>query len=453
MKRFVCWLAFGPLGVSLVLPILLATAEPIPPALTELVAESLVNNPELHAAKKRWQMSERQIIPARSLEDPRLSLTFSNYPIDSLAFDETPMTGNELNLAQTFPFPGKLAAKGEMAEQQALWFRGVYEDGKLQLVKKVKDSYYRLFFQDQGIRIINQNIAILDDVIHLTETKYQVGKGLQQDVLKAQVERSKLMDKLFSLKQMRVSILADLNTLRNQPTAKQVTPPAIEEMTPVEVELNELQQGSEKHRPLYASYRSLIERYKAQKYFAQLEYYPNITVSAGYRFRATVPGDPVQGADFVSAGVGINLPFNRKKRHEAVAEADSGIDMASDQYNDFRNKVLFNLHDTYAQMEKNRNQVSLYKTGILPQADQTFQASLAAYQVNKVDFLNLLDSLLSLYRYQIDYYQVLADYQRNVAGLEAESGMDLSRTPAAETGMESQPNNTFTSSHEERRQQ
>lgn len=449
MRRFVRWLAFCSLAMNLTLP---ASAEPVPPALAQLVAESLANNPELHAAKARWEMSARQIVPARALEDPRLSLTLSNYPIDSLAFDETPMTGNELNLAQTFPFPGKLAAKGEMAEQQALWYRGVYEDGKLQLARKVKDTYYRLYYQEQGIRIIDRNIAILDDVIRLTETRYQVGKGLQQDVLKAQVERSKLMDKLFTWKQMRASVLAELNTLCDLPTAKPLSPPAELKMTPVDLSLNDLQQGSERHRPLYAAYRSMIERYKAQKDLAQLEYYPNLTVSAGYRFRATIPGDPVQGADFISAGVGVNLPFNREKRREAVAEAVSGIDMAFAQYNDFRNKVRFNLHDTYAQMEKNRDQASLYQTGILLQANQTFKASLAAYQVNKVDFLNLLDSLLALYRYQIDYYRALADYQRNVAGLEAESGINPSRTPAVGTGTESPSDKTFTPSHEERRQ-
>jgi cobalt-zinc-cadmium efflux system outer membrane protein len=447
MKRFVCWLALGTLAVGLILPKPGAAAESGPPELTALVTEALTNNPELHAAKARWEMAERQVLPARSLDDPRLSFTFSNYPIDSLSVSDTPMTGNELNLAQLFPFPGKLAAKGEMAEQQALWYRGVFEDGQLQLKRKVADSYYRFFYQDRAIGITEKNIALLDDFIHLTGTRYEVGKGLQQDVLKAQLERSKLMDQLFTLKQGRTTVLAELNTLSARPTATPLTPPPSLEMTPIKASMQELQQAAERHRPLYASYHSLIDRYKAQKHLAQLEFWPNITVSAAYRFRASVAGDPAQGTDFVSAGVGINLPFDQGKRREAVAEAVAGIDMAFDQFDDFRNKVLLELHDTYAQMERNRDQVSLYKTGILPQAEQAYQASLTAYQVDKVDFLNLLDSLLSLYRYQIEYYRVLADYQRNVSGLEAISGIDPSLGPGAEAGMESQPNKTFTSSH------
>ena len=75
------------------------------------------------------------------------------------------MTGNELNLAQLFPFPGKLAAKGSIAEQQALWYKGVYEDGRLQLAGKVRGSYYRLFYQDQAIKITKTRFASTSTIL------------------------------------------------------------------------------------------------------------------------------------------------------------------------------------------------------------------------------------------------------------------------------------------------
>lgn len=391
--------------------------------LDALVEAAMEKNPELQAARERWHMTERRVIPARSLDDPQLSLGFSNYPVDSLASDETPMTGTELTLSQKFPFPGKLGAKGEMAEQQALWFKGIYEDSKLQLVRRVKDAYYRLYYNDKAIEITETNLEILDDFIRLTETRYKVGKGLQQDVLKAQVERSKLIDQRLSLKQTRTTVLAELNTLLDRPTSTPVGPPVDFEMTPVEVTLEELQKASEENRPMYASFRSLVERYKAQRKLARLDYNPDFNVWAGYRLREDSGNDPVGGTDFVSAGVSINLPVYRKKRDEVVAEADSGIRMALMQYEDFRTRVHFDIHDAFAQKEKNRNLVLLYKTGIIPQADQAFQATMAAYQVDQVDFLGLLDAQLTLYRYEMDYYRVLADYQRNLATLEASAGV------------------------------
>ncbi len=393
--------------------------------LDSLIEEALEANPDLKAAEARWHMFERKVIPAQSLDDPQFSLSFVNFPVNSLESGETAMTGKDLKLSQQFPFPGKLGTKGEMAEQQALWFKGVYEDAKLLLAQKVKDAYYLLYYLDKAVDITEKNIEILDDFIRLTETKYEVGTGLQQDVLKAQVERSKLLDSLFTFKQRRETARADLNTLLYRPSTSAFGPINDFEMTRVEPSLEALQQVSEDERPLYTSFSSLVDRFKAQRHLAKLDYWPDFNLWAGYRIREDAPGDPVSGTDFVSGGVSINLPVYRKKRDEAVAEADSAIRMAYEQYNDFRNKVHFGIHDAYVQMEKNRDLVLLFKTGIVPQANQTFQSAMAAYQVGEVDFLTLLDALLKLYLYEIDYYRVLADYQRNVAKLEAESGVDL----------------------------
>lgn len=85
-----------------------------------LVEMALNNNPDLVAAHERWQMFERKVVPAKTLSDPKLSFAFSNYPVDSLSPDDTPMTGNDLRLDQAFPFPGKLKSRGDAARQQAL---------------------------------------------------------------------------------------------------------------------------------------------------------------------------------------------------------------------------------------------------------------------------------------------------------------------------------------------
>jgi outer membrane protein TolC len=91
--------------------------------LEALIASAMANNPDLQAAKERWEMGQQKIVQSLSLDDPRLSFSLSNYPVDSFADDETPMTGKEIQLSQMFPFPGKLAARGDMAEQQALCVR------------------------------------------------------------------------------------------------------------------------------------------------------------------------------------------------------------------------------------------------------------------------------------------------------------------------------------------
>ncbi len=135
--------------------------------------------------------------------------------------------------------------------------------------------------------------------------------------------------------------------------------------------------------------------------------------------------DPIDGEDFVSAGVSINLPIYLEKRDEEVAAAGYGLGMARRQYAEFRNKVDSAIHDAYSRVEKNRRQADLYRSGIIPQAQQAFQSTMSAYQVGKVDFLSLLDALMTLYRYEMDYHRVVADHQRSVARLEAQAGLDF----------------------------
>jgi len=425
MSTFNHWVRIS--STLLCMGLLIVATEPLVRAepLDDLIAEALQNNPDLQAAEWRWKMNEHKVVPAQTLDDPRLSVSLSNYPVDSLASDETPMTGNEVQLSQTLPFPGKLAARGNLAEQQALWYRWAYEDSKVQLTRQVKDTWYLLEYLDQAITITERNLGLLDDFIRLTETRYSVGTGLQQDVLKAQVERSKIMDRLYTLKQERVSQSTRLNALLNRPIAAPVA--GAEGLEPVALSqtVQDLQDLAVNQRPLLRAYQALIDRSEAQKKIADLDYYPDFNVWAGYRMRDEVMGDPVAGTDFVSAGVSINLPIWRDKRREAVAEADSGKRMALRQLDDFRNQIFATISDSYALLEKNCNLVQLYGSAIIPQAQQTFEASLSAYQVGDVDFLNLLDSLLTLYRYQVDYQRAVSDSWRNLAQLEGAVGQQL----------------------------
>ena len=400
---------------------------PLRPQLSGLVEEALQNNPDLAAARERWEMSEHRILPAQSLDDPTLGVAFSNYPIDSLRADETPMTGNEFRIAQNFPFPGKLAAKGDVARQQALWFKAVYEDARLQLAQKVEDVYYRLSYQQQAIAVTEENLAILENFISLTKTRYEVGSGLQQDLLKAQLQQTRLMDRLFTLRQQRRSLLAGFNRLLDRPAGQPLEVNESLELRPVAADTERLKEFARQNRPMFASYQALIDRYASQRDLAELDYYPNFNVWTSYRFRDD--DLPDTGTDFISAGVTMNLPIWREKRSAAVAEAEAGLRMARRQRDDFGSQVNATIQDVSAQLEKNRELAQLYATGLLPQAQQTFDASLSAYQVGKVDFLSLLDSLMRLYNYQLDYQQVLADYQRNIAQLEAAAGYRFSAAP------------------------
>jgi len=394
--------------------------------LDELVQEALHNNPDLAAMKARWEQSSYKAPQVGSLNDPVLSFNFSNYPSDDFSSDSTPMTGNEVKLSQMFPFPGKLESRSALANEQAKWFEAAYYDARYQVARKVKDAWYKLYFKQMAIGVVERNMRLIDDIIRLTEVRYETGEGLQQDVLKAHVNRSKLMEQLMSLQQQKAVVEAELNRQLNRPAGTYEVPDNLELPTTGQ-SLDEFQRAGLEMRPMNAAYQSLIKRYRFQKKLADLDDYPDVTLWGSWRFRDN--NLPDEGTDFISAGISFNLPVYRAKRRAAIAEADAALRMAEYQSMGFRSSVSESIKKAYARMEETYQQTELYSEGIIPQTSQSFQSALGAYQVGKVAFISLLDALMTTYKAEMDYYRVSSEYLRSLAWLEAESTLPLIGEP------------------------
>ncbi|MCK4508096.1 MAG: TolC family protein [Desulfuromonadales bacterium] len=395
--------------------------------LDQLVNEALLNNSDLAVAKARWEQSTYKSPQVGSLKDPVLSLALSNYPNDNFASDETAMTGNEVKLAQAFPFPGKLANRSALANEQARWFEAVYQDKHFQVARKVKDAWYRLYSKERAIAVTERNLTLVNDIIRLTEVRYETGLGLQQDVLKAHVQRSRLMERLMTLRQQRSVVQSELYRLLNRPSGGTYDSPEELELVAIEKSLEAFQLASTENRPLNSAYQSLIKRYRFQQKLAELDDYPDMTLWASWRFRDNDLADG--GTDFVSAGVSFTLPIYREKRRAAASEAAAAIRMAERQSDDFRNSVTESIQNAYARMEETHQQAELYKKGIIPQTSQSFQAALGSYQVGKVAFISLLDALMTTYQAEMEYYRISSEYMRSLAWLEAESTLPLIGSP------------------------
>ncbi len=171
----------------------------------------------------------------------------------------------------------------------------------------------------------------------------------------------------------------------------------------------------------------MIKRYRYQGKLAELDDYPDMTVFASWRFRDD--DLPDGGTDFVSAGVSFNLPVYRDRRRAAKAEALAAVRMAERQSEDFRNSVSESIQNAYARMEETRQQAELYQKGIIPQTSQSFQSALGSYQVGKLEFISLLDALMTTYQAEMEYYRISSEYMRSLAWLEAESTLPLIGPP------------------------
>lgn len=420
------WLSFLHLLMIFLYSFSPAHAEDTRPAenLAKLVDTALANNPELKSSAARWEMFRSRIKQAGSLEDPMLMLKIQNGIVtDPLNFSMDNMTQKVIGISQQLPFSGKRKLREEIATQEAESYRFSLEERKLELTRMVKEAYYRIFFTDKSLEILDKNIRILDDFIVMAQTKYSVGQGAQQDIFKAQLERSRMLDMRITLEQQRRSLEVNLNSLLYRPVTTKVDGIADFQLSPLTLSAEQLRDIAEENRPLLKSLRAQIQKGRAGHDLAQKEFYPDFNVSFEYMQRQPAMGS--DGSDMYSLGVTFNLPVRNERRQAMLAESSSEVTMSGEELNATRNTIASGIVDLLAQMERRTKLVELYKSGIIPQAEQSLESAVIGYRVNKVDFLTLLDSRVVLFNYEREYYDSLADYQMKLAQLEALTGKEL----------------------------
>ena len=401
-------------------------AQPDKPVMNveQLIEEAIQNNPEILAQKKRWEVFKEKIPQASALEDPMFGFGIVSLPTN-FSFRDEDMTMKELSISQRFPFYGKRRLMGEMAQKEAEAVFNEIQEKSNRVIKEVKAIYYELAYNYRSTDITERNKEILENFVKIAETQYAVGMGIQQDVLRAHVEVSKMVDELIMLGQRRRALEAKLIALLNRSPENPLGKP--EEVAYKKLPLNsgELQKAALETNPTLKGMKKMIEAKEKAYDLAKQEYYPDLTARFAYGQRDN--GPEMKRRDMLTGMVEINIPiFYKSKQERKVAEAKAEIETTEAQYRAMKNEILYMVTDMASMIERVERQIELYKTGIIPQAGLQVSSATSAYRVNKVDFMTLLDSQMTLYRYELEYHQALTEYEKNVANLEAVVGKRLS---------------------------
>jgi outer membrane protein, heavy metal efflux system len=404
--------------------------------LTALVAAALANNPELKASESRWQMFASKVKQAGALDDPMVMLKVQSTPArQPFVFNKDTQSAKVIGISQQFPFWGKRGLRRDVARFEADSYRWAFEERKLELTRMVKESYYQLWAVDKGLEIVSKNLNLLSDFITITELKYSVGQGVQQDIFKAGLEKSKMVEMQITLQQQRKSLEATLNYLLCRPGNTSVDPVADFTLPFITLSREQLNATAIDQRPQVKSLASLMEKAGASRRLARREFYPDFNLSAEYMIRdavstemATDPGD-----NMVSIGITFNLPVLQGKRQAMVAESTFEKAMATEELNALKNSISYTINESLAQLERRRKLVDFYKGGLIPQAKQSLESALIGYRVGKVDFLTLLDSRMNLFNLERELNESQAEYMMKLAQLEAAIGSDLTAASGTST--------------------
>lgn len=411
--------------------------------LDSLVAAALAANPAIHAAELRVEAARARIGPAGTLPDPMLGAGIMNMPVSNPGYDEM-MTMNSIMVAQRLPFPGKLASARESAVWETAAAAARLDAARLDVIADVRRAYFDLVFLDRSLDVLRANRTLIVTLTRVTESRYAVGRGGQQDVLRANVEAAGIAEEAVALTEARRAALARLNAVLNRPGETPVLEPRVPERIaraalnddPARIRFTSdelgaraadspipplavLQERAVRNSPALQAHAAVIGAQAARVELARRAHLPDFDVSVQYGQR---PGR----TDMASVTVMVPVPMRRASRQaQQVAEAEAELLALQEEHQEAANRLRADVARVHAELERARAQLALVVQSIIPQGRAALQSATTAFQVDRADFLTVLDNETTLFKYEIAYHRALADFAKGVAELERMVGAEV----------------------------
>jgi cobalt-zinc-cadmium efflux system outer membrane protein len=398
-----------------------------PVKLADLLSEAERNSPQIRSARQAWESSQHIPTQVSTLPDPQFSVQhvsvgsprpFSGYTNSDFAY-----VG--FGFSQDIPYPGKLRLRGGIAGKDAEVSRQRLESVRRAILADVKAVYFQLAYLSKTRTIVEGNQQLLQQVEQAAMARYRSGSGSQQEVLQAQIEKTKLL---------RETISSDLEIGKAQAEMKQLlnreqSSPDIEvydlaETTPAYT-YEQLLSAANANNPDIAAMQKMVERQGLQVDLAKKDFYPDFNVQ--YMWQRT---DPAQFRAYYVLTFGVRFPIYRARRQQPeLAQANADRDRARSDLEAQSRQIAFELRRQFLTVEKSAELLKIYHEGLVPQAQAELQAGLAAYQTNRQDFQALLASFLDVLKLDEEYWQTLVEHEKALAQIEQSTGLSLRGLP------------------------
>lgn len=387
--------------------------------LPQLLAEAECVHPAIKAEAQMIEAKRSRIPQVKSLPDPTVQVGWMGNirPFSVQHLDPSSYRG--ISAMQEFPYPGKLKLRGQIAEKDVEAERWNLEAARQQVKAEVKSAYYELSAVDQALAVTQRNKVLLEKLARIAEEKYKVGKGLQQDVIRSQVEVSRVLQTFTLLSQRRRTLVAKLNSLILRPSETPIGPLAPSQKGELNYSPEELTEKGVANSPEIRRQEQLIEQSQLAVNLARKDYYPDFRAGYDYWQRPDMP-------DMHGFSLGINIPiFYKKKQREGVREATFAVESGKQGRESIRTALLFQVKEQYLQAKASDELLTLYSKALVPQSALALESSMAAYGTGSLDFESLLANFKSVLEYEVNYYEELANYQKALVNLEQITGLDL----------------------------
>jgi outer membrane protein, heavy metal efflux system len=390
--------------------------------LAQLVAEAEANNPRIIAARRASQAASLAPSPASTLPDPEITVQEMSAatPIPVWDLNTVEMTYASFGVSQAIPYPGKLRLRGEILQRAAAVTRDQLTTVRRQIIDQLKTAYFQLAYIQQALRILHRDRELLREIEKIVEARYRVGQGTEQDVLKAQLQETKLLRDIDFDQDQRGSLEAQLKQILNRAPDSGDIGAGTLTITPLPYTSDDLLALVRAQNPAVEAEQQAVREQGLQVELARKDFYPDFDIEAAWQHT----GRPFP--DRYMLGVGIRLPIYRSRRQQPeLAESVEKLNRSRRLYEAQVQRAYFEVRDQYLSAQTAAQVVRIYRQGLIPQATATFDAGLAAYQTGKKDVQSLLDSFLDVLNLDTQYWREIAQHEVALAHIEQLTGVRL----------------------------
>jgi cobalt-zinc-cadmium efflux system outer membrane protein len=391
-------------------------------SLPDLLEEARRNNPDILAARRAWQAAAQVPTQVATMPDPTVSVQHLSVgsPRPFAGYSNSDFAYIGLGISQDLPYPGKLRLKGEAAREDVSIARDKLDTVTRSVVQQVKEAYFQLAAIQETLAVLDRDGRLLEQIENIADARYRVGQGTQQDILKAQLERTKLLREIASQRQLVGSARAQLTKLLNRPAdSPDLSAERLVE-TPLRNTAEELLAKTRTQNPAIASQREVVKRQSLGVEIARKDRYPDFNLQ--YQWQHT--GD--QFRDYYAVTFSARLPIYRsRKLNPELAQATEELSRSEREYESQIQATYFDVRDQYLAAQTASQLLTIDREGLIPQALATYQAGLVAYQGGRQDFETLLSSFMDVLNFDREYWKTLAEHETALSRIEQATGISL----------------------------
>lgn len=375
--------------------------------ISEVEQLALTNDRSLLAIKARSESMSELSVAAGKLPDPQLKLGFANLPTDTFNLGQEAMTQAVIGVRQAFPRGQTRSLSSQRLGESVARSNAEAEDRKHRILLAVREAYTRIYLHQERQKILQQSLVIFTDLAEITRDYYATGRAHQQDVVQAQLELSKVEERLVRIGQQQDEARAQLAEWIDTDAYRDLDSqwPQLAQPAKAEQVTNKLVD-----HPRMRAWQHEIGKSRKTEEIARQAYKPGFAVDLAYGGRGGQNPDGTDRTDMLSVFVTMDVPLFTKNRQDRVL-ASSIAETSATQYarDDIYRSMKASINQNFSTLAREQERLVLYEEHLLPQAAFNAEAAFEAYQDAVDDLTTLMRARIGEYELKLGHVNLRAD--------------------------------------------